>query len=357
MINDKFWKGKKVLITGHTGFKGSWLSLWLSKLGSKIVGISLKPETSPNLFDELKLINDGNLSHNIFDINNIIRLKEIFTSEKPEIVFHFAAQPLVRESYKNPVETWQTNVIGSLNILEAVKEFNHKCILVMITTDKVYKNNEWEFGYRENDPLGGYDPYSSSKAGAEIAIASWRSSFCGTLQYQNPRIFISTARSGNVIGGGDWSKDRIVPDFINAALKKENIKIRNPDATRPWQHVLEPLSGYLKLAEKMDSENLKYCSGFNFGPYLISNKSVYELVLEMNKHFENKCDLKFEKQVFHEAKLLNLQIEKAYHYLNWEPKWNFEETISRTVNWYKMHNDGLSAMDCCLSDINQFLSN
>ena len=357
MVNKQFWEGKKVLITGHTGFKGSWLSLWLKEMGAQIIGISLEPETSPNLFDELELSKDSNLVHNLIDINNLIKIKEVFATEEPEIIFHLAAQPLVRKSYRDPIETWQTNVMGSLNILEAIKCSNHKSLLVMITTDKVYQNNEWEFGYRENDPLGGHDPYSSSKAAAELAISSWRSSFCGNLEHQNSNVYISTARSGNVIGGGDWAEDRIVPDFINGIFKKEKLFVRNPESTRPWQHVLEPLSGYIKLAEMMYSENQKFCSSFNFGPNLSSNKKVCELIREMNRHFDQDCDIQVSETSLHEANLLNLQIEKAYQYLNWFPKWNFEKTIFRTVNWYKLHYEGESALECCLSDINEYQRN
>ena len=225
----------------------------------------------------------------------------------------------------------------------------------MITTDKVYKNKEWEFGYRENDKLGGHDPYSASKASAELAISSWRASFCGKLDYQNSNIFISSARSGNVIAGGDWSKDRIVPDFVNGAFKNNPVDVRNPNSTRPWQHVLEPLSGYLKLAEVMDKENDKICSEFNFGPNLTSNKKVIDLLEEMNKYCPAKLNIQKSKNSFHEANLLNLHIDKAYHLLNWKPKWDFNKTVFKTINWYKRYYDGKSAYDCCISDINEFI--
>ncbi len=354
MINRNFWKSKKVLITGHTGFKGSWLTLILTEVGAQITGISLEPVNSPNLFDKLNLIENSNIQHNILNIQNEKNLREIFNREKPDIVFHLAAQPLVRESYEKPLETWNTNVIGTLNLLEATKSFEHKCLVVIVTTDKVYKNREWGFGYRENDPLGGHDPYSSSKAAAELAVSSWRSSFCGELEYQNPNIYISTARSGNVIGGGDWSKDRIVPDFIRGAAKKEKIVVRNPNSTRPWQHVLEPLSGYIKLAEIMDSENKEFCTEFNFGPNLSSNRSVIALLDKMNNCWPAKWKIEEKKNSFHEANFLNLRIEKAFNCLDWSPKWDFDETVFKTINWYKLHYEGKSAFECCLDDMNSF---
>ena len=275
MINKSFWKNKRVLITGHSGFKGSWLLLLLEKLGAKSFGYSLDPELSKSLFSEImnselekKLIVDQYFG----DINDFDNFKKYIKKVNPDIVIHLAAQPLVKESYKKPLYTWKTNVIGSLNLLESIKEIDKKCSIVMVTTDKVYKNKEWIFGYRENDSLGGDDPYSASKASADIAIQSWRKSFCGNYDYQSKNLCIAIARAGNVIGGGDWAKDRIVPDVVNAIIKKETLRLYNPFATRPWQHVLESLHGYLLLAEKMYLEPNKYCKEYNFGPEKIGKK-------------------------------------------------------------------------------------
>ena len=249
-INVDYWQGRKVLISGHTGFKGSWLGLWLSELGAKVTGIGLKTNSDKDLFRQLSLENRLQ-AHHIADIREFRAIREIVEENKPEVVFHLAAQPLVQESYRDPLGTWSTNVQGSLHLLEALKSLERQCAVVMVTTDKVYANKEWDYGYRENDRLGGNDPYSASKAAAEIAIASWRSSFCGTGKHQNPNLAIASARAGNVIGGGDWAANRIVPDAIRALAAGEAINVRNPKSTRPWQHVLEPLSGYLLLAEKL----------------------------------------------------------------------------------------------------------
>ena len=255
--SDSFWESKRVLITGHTGFKGSWLSILLLAKGANIYGISLPPEANPSLFNLIDLHNNkheqfkGEFNSFLGDINKYKLLKEYLNLCKPEIIFHLAAQPLVQESYLNPLKTWETNVMGSLNLLESVKSFDHHCSIVMVTTDKVYKNNNWVYGYRECDELGGNDPYSASKAAMEIAVSSWRKSFCGNAVHQKPNIAIASARAGNVIGGGDWAKNRIIPDAVRGLSKKQSIIIRNPLSTRPWQHVLEPLEGYLKLAKTM----------------------------------------------------------------------------------------------------------
>ena len=244
----EFWAGRRVLLTGHTGFKGSWLALWLSELGARVTGVGLEPDTTPNLFGQLELV--GRLErHHIADIREAHALVEIAKACQPQVVFHLAAQPLVRRSYQDPLGTWATNVQGSLHMLEALKPLQHPCAVVMVTTDKVYENQEWAYGYRESDRLGGHDPSSASKAAAELAIASWRASFCGTAPHQSPHLAIATARAGNVIGGGDWAADRIVPDAMRALAAGKPIAVRNPTATRPWQHVLEPLGGYLRLAE------------------------------------------------------------------------------------------------------------
>ncbi len=355
-----FWSGRRVLLTGHTGFKGSWLLLWLQELGAQVWTFALEPETSNNLFSkisEARPAGDG-WHHEIGDLADLKTLKALVLSAQPEVVFHLAAQPLVRRSYVDPLSTWATNVMGSLHLLEALKPLQHRCAVVMVTTDKVYKNCEWAYGYRETDRLGGHDPYSASKAAAEIAIASWRSSFCGHGNYQTPHLCIATARAGNVIGGGgtDWSVDRIVPDAIRSLVKGEAISVRNPSATRPWQHVIEPLAGYLLLAEALAVESQPPCEPFNFGPSVDSNRSVRELVATILMHWPGKWLDQSDSSAPHEANLLHLQIDKAYHRLGWKPLWDYTTTLERTVGWYHAVHEGASALDCCLADLNAYTS-
>ena len=357
--NRDFWTGRRVLVTGHTGFKGSWLALWLSELGAKVTGVSLKPETSPSLFGQLDL--EKRLAgHHLADIRHSQAISEIAQTCQPQVVFHLAAQPLVRRSYSDPMGTWSTNVLGSLHVLEALKPLQHKCAVVMVTTDKVYENQEWDYGYRETDRLGGHDPYSASKAAAELAIASWRSSFCGAQAHQNPNLAIATARAGNVIGGGDWAEDRIIPDAMRALAAKDVLTIRNPGATRPWQHVLEPLGGYLCLAEALHAyqpnigQPNPFCAAFNFGPLLEANKSVSQLIEATFQHWPGEMGIHCGKEAVHEAARLHLQIDKARHRLGWAPRWTFETTIQRTVDWYQSVHGGSSPINCCLSDINAY---
>ena len=351
--SSKFWNGKKVLITGHTGFKGSWLALWLLKLGAKVSGISLIPEKKQNLFDYLEL--SKNLNHNILDIRNKDELTKSIKKIKPDIVFHLAAQPLVLNSYKEPILTWETNVNGTLNVLYSLQCLDDRCGAIFITTDKVYKNKEWIFGYRENDLLGGIDPYSSSKAASEIAIASWRESFCGSLPYQKSNLYIASARSGNVIGGGDWSNNRIVPDIVRSLSSNKKIIIRNPSSTRPWQHVLDPLSGYLLLAERLYSEGDNFASAFNFGPNTESNKTVLELVEESLKLWSGSYEISNSKNSPHEAGMLNLSIEKSFNKLKWRPKWDFYKTINVTISWYKMLLECKSSpLEMCINNISDY---
>ena len=353
LIKRGFWYNKRVLLTGHTGFKGSWLALWLNELGAKVTGVALEPEEGPNLFNQSGL-KKRILRHHITDIRDLKAIGGIIEETQPEVVFHLAAQALVRRSYKDPIGTWAVNVQGSLNILEALKPLKRPCAVVMVTTDKVYENKEWEYGYRENDRLGGHDPYSASKAAAEIAINSWASSFCGTDRHQTPYLAIATARAGNVIGGGDWAVDRIVPDAMRALAQDEIIEVRNPLATRPWQHVLEPLSGYIKLAEYLAKDNYKIKKGietFNFGPKLEANKTVEDLISEIMKHWSGRWKKVCDANEPHEAKLLHLQIDKAHHRLGWNPRWDFKETVERTVKWYRTVERGGSAVQSCLEDI------
>jgi len=356
VVNPDFWNGKRVLLTGHTGFKGSWLALWLSELGAQVTGVGLQPDTTPHLFDQLQL--EKRLHrHQLVDIRDAEALAAIAESAEPEVVLHLAAQPLVRRSYRDPLGTWATNVQGSLNLLEAFKLLQQPCAVVMVTTDKVYANQEWDYGYRETDRLGGHDPYSASKAGAELAIASWRNSFCGPANHQSPHLAIATARAGNVIGGGDWAEDRIVPDAIRALAAGEAIPVRNPEATRPWQHVLEPLSGYLRLAEALaDSHGRElvnpYATAFNFGPLLEANRPVRDLITEALQHWPGQWQDLSDPKAPHEAGRLHLQVDKAHHQLGWQPRWPFATTVKRTVDWYRtVHQAPEQAEACCLADL------
>lgn len=357
-MNREFWVGKRVLITGHTGFKGSWLSLWLHELGANVAGIGLEPDTSPSVFAQLNLTNC--MDSHLIDIREIDKITKVINGFRPQIVFHLAAQPLVLRSYQAPLETWSINVMGSLNILEALRSLSEPCAVVMITTDKVYENRDWDYGYRESDRLGGNDPYSASKAAAELAINSWKYSFCGTKLLQSNNLGIATARAGNVIGGGDWAQDRIVPDAIRALLFNQDIGVRNPKSTRPWQHVLEPLNGYMILAQNIYSMNKlnftanQFCEPFNFGPPLSSNQAVSSLIEQMLLHWPGGWQDLSGPNIHHEAVKLHLQIDKSYHRLNWRPCWDFEKTIDKTVNWYKKTTDGVSSYQCCLDDIHAY---
>ena len=324
----------------------------MSELGAHVTGL-IASQYNTNLFTQLEL--EDLIDHRIGDIRNLSLLFDLINEIKPDVVFHLAAQPLVRLSYKEPLATWDVNVMGTLHLLEALRSAKHSCVAIMITTDKVYSNKEWLYGYRENDSLGGHDPYSSSKAAAEIAIDSWRSSFCGDLPHQTKYLHVASARAGNVIGGGDWSKDRIVPDIMYALSLGKVLEVRNPNATRPWQHVLEPLSGYLLLAQSL-SERADLATAFNFGPQLDSNCSVSELVETALSHWPGVWIDQCDPNAPHEAALLNLVIDRAYHQLGWSPKWDFETTVERTVNWYRGVLTGAStALECCQEDLSAYL--
>ena len=355
-----FWHQRRVLLTGHTGFKGSWLALWLLELGAQVSGLSLAPDTSPSLFEQLAL--EKRLHHRLGDIRDAAVVQQCVAETKPDVVLHLAAQPLVRRSYQEPAATWATNVMGTIHLLDALRSLDTPCTAVMITTDKVYRNNEWLYGYRENDPLGGHDPYSSSKAAAELAIASWRASFCGAQAHQTPRLRIASARAGNVIGGGDWAADRIVPDAMRALGQGQAIGVRNPAATRPWQHVLEPLSGYLCLAERLSGHGgaegageADLASSFNFGPQLEANRPVRSLVEEALRHWPGSWADQSDPTSPHEAGMLNLVIDKAHHQLGWAPRWDFATTLERTVSWYRRVQAGeATALECCLDDLSAY---
>jgi CDP-glucose 4,6-dehydratase len=327
---------KVVWLSGHTGFKGAWLAEWLIRLGARVHGFALPPPTTPAMFNQVKL---GELvEHETGDVRDLSAVSESIHRVRPDFVFHLAAQPLVRESYAHPVETYATNVQGTVHVLEALRQLKRPCAAVFVTTDKCYENREWVFGYREEDTLGGHDPYSSSKAAAEIAIQAYRRSF-----FQNHPVKIASARAGNVIGGGDWATDRIVPDCIRHLKQNRAIVVRNPAATRPWQHVLEPLSGYLWLAavlagcgkEALNGGHAKSCSAFNFGPGPGANRSVAELVGELLKHWPGRWEDATNPEGVHEAGLLQLCADKARNQLKWLPVWQFEQAVAETVNWYR----------------------
>ncbi len=325
-----FYRGKRVLLTGHTGFKGSWMSEWLLSLGAELHGFALDPKPHEVLFGQLGLASRL-ASDTRADLADRNRLEKTVTRIEPEVVFHLAAQPLVRLSYEIPVETFATNVMGTAHLLNAVRIANKSCSVVAITTDKCYENREWLHAYREEDAMGGHDPYSASKGAAELVIASYRSSFFSN----GGSIRLASARAGNVIGGGDWATDRIVPDCIRALRKGESIPVRNKIATRPWQHVLEPLSGYLLLGSQLGAESSpELASGFNFGPALTSNRTVADLVQELLKHTSGEWLDASDPNARHEASKLNLATDKAFHLLQWQPVWPFEETIAKTAEWY-----------------------
>ena len=353
----EFWLGRRVLLTGHTGFKGSWLAFWLLELGAEITGLALQPDPGPSLFNALNL--SKRLNHRIGDIRDPVALGQAVEACRPEVVLHMAAQPLVRRSYNEPVLTWETNVMGTIYLLEALRSLAQPCTAVLITTDKVYHNNEWFYGYREKDPLGGHDPYSSSKAAMELAISSWRSSYYGDLPHQTTHLRIASARAGNVIGGGDWAEDRLLPDTIRALAEGRPIAIRNPGASRPWQHVLEPLGGYLLLAERLagTTEPGPLASAFNFGPKLEANRTVRELVEESLRHWPGTWQDQSDARSPHEASQLNLVLDKAHHLLGWAPRWPFATTIERTVRWYwQVHEGNANAHTCCQDDLTHYLN-
>ncbi len=346
----EIYRGKKVFITGATGFKGAWLALMLHHIGARVYNISLSPEYKNSMFEILKLENI--IEHGVIDIQNADKLKKVISEIEPDFIFHLAAQALVRPSYDKPVETFNTNIMGSIHVLEAIRNVHSVRSLIYVTSDKCYKNKEWQFGYREIDELGGYDPYSASKAAAEIVFESYKKSFFDS----RDKLGVASVRAGNVIGGGDWAQDRIIPDCIRSLMNNKEIPIRNPSATRPWQHVLEPLFGYMSLAAKLFDDPKKYSGSFNFGPESSSNKTVKELAQEVIKNWGNG-EIKYSENAskLHEAAILQLCCDKAKAVLHWNPCWDFQRTIFETISWYKAFVGNGDMMQVTLKQINTFL--
>jgi CDP-glucose 4,6-dehydratase len=352
---NNIFKRRKVLITGHTGFKGSWLCLLLNQLGAEVYGYALDAPTNPSLFKEAKI--EDVVTSYIGDIRDYDHLLKVLLEVQPEIVIHMAAQPLVRESYKNPIETYATNVMGTVNLLEAIRYTTSVKSVVNVTTDKCYENKEWHWGYRENEPMGGYDPYSNSKGCSELVTASFRNSFFNPKEYSKHGLAVATARAGNVIGGGDWAEDRLIPDFIRSITKGEKLKIRSPYAIRPWQHVLEPLTGYLTLAAKLFENGIQYAEAWNFGPDDNDAKNVEWITAKICNLWGENASYEIDNNPQpHEANYLKLDCSKAKCELDWFPKWNIETTLHRIVEWNKAFIKGEDIRTVTINQINQYFN-
>ena len=351
---DSYYRGKKVFVTGHTGFKGSWLIYWLKQLGAIVHGYSLEPEKE-SLY---RSVNGDSLIDNSFfhDINNYEEVSKKINNFKPDYIFHLAAQPLVLESYEQPLKTFNTNVIGTANILNSLFKLNKKCSIIIVTTDKVYENNEFDHPFKENDRLGGYDPYSSSKAASELVVNSYIKSFFNIKYYNKHQKSISTVRAGNVIGGGDWSKNRLIPDLVKSFSKNISLEVRSPDSVRPWQHVLEPLASYLFIAAKSYNEP-QFSRPWNIGPYSNQSLSVRKVVDIANKFWpEGSVSFPSSTTKLHEANILKLDISDALNILRWEPKMDIDLTIERTINWYKQFYNGESSLSLMKKDLDFYIN-
>jgi CDP-glucose 4,6-dehydratase len=354
-FNPSFWYEKKVFVTGHTGFKGSWICLWLQQLGAKVTGFSLKPHSFPNLFEVARV--ENNMNSYFGDIRDLNFLSIVMCQAEPEIVIHLAAQSLVRQSYSDPVETYSTNVMGTVNLFEAVRKTNSVRAVLNVTSDKCYENRNWLWGYRESEPLGGSDPYSSSKGCSELITSAYRHSFFNDSKNLEHRVALATARAGNVIGGGDWSVDRLIPDTIRAIEKGESVCIRCPDATRPWQHVLEPISGYLNLSEKLYTNGTAFAEAFNFGPLDEDVKPVRWIVDALTQRWGEGANWKLDNTYHpYEAKYLKLDSSKTKNRLNLYPKLSIEEAIRYVVEWHKAYQQGADMQAITVSQINEFIN-
>lgn len=355
MPNPTFWRGKRVFVTGHTGFKGSWLTLWLKQLGADVTGYALNPITTPNLF-ELANVGEHDCRSQIADIRDYPKLKETIAAATPDIVFHLAAQPLVRRSYLDPRETYETNVMGTVNLLEAIRHTPSVRAAVIVTSDKCYENREWVWGYREEEPMGGHDPYSNSKGCAELVTAAMRDSFFGTQAKGQYKAAIASARAGNVIGGGDWAEDRLIPDIVRAIAAGQPANIRNPDAIRPWQHVLEPLAGYLLLAERLYTQGAEFASGWNFGPGNDESRTVRWICDHMVQHWGHGAAWRQDGSIHpHEATYLKLDSSKARMQLGWRPRLTLAQCLDWLVDWYRAHGAGEDMRATTIRQINAYV--
>lgn len=347
-VDPNFWKDRNVFVTGHTGFKGGWLVLWLIEMGANVYGYSKEPPTRPNFFEILKLKNK--INHELNDIRDFTNLKKSIQRARPSVIFHLAAQPIVKESYFNPLETYSTNVMGTINLFESIRDIEAVKAVVNVTSDKCYENHEQNRPFNELDKLGGHDPYSSSKSCSEIITSSYRSSF-----FSNVGVKVASARAGNVIGGGDWGRNRLIPDFFRSLDNNESLYVRSPNATRPWQHVLEPLSGYLLLAEKLVTEDEEYSGAWNFGPEDTNSKSVSWIINKLSEKFsEVRIEIINSKKQY-EANFLSLDISKVKSNLGWYPRWSLEMAIDNTIKWHQALKKDINMKDFSLEQIRSYI--
>ena len=354
-MNPNFWQGKRVLLTGHTGFKGSWLALWLQSLGAEVTGYALAPPTKPSLFETARI--GQSMTSIIGDIRDLPHIQQVFSEQKPEIVIHMAAQALVRHSYQEPVETYSTNVMGTVNLLEAVRKSDHVRAVVNVTSDKCYENREWVWGYRETEAMGGHDPYSNSKGCAELVTSAYRNSYFHPDTYSKHGVGLATGRAGNVIGGGDWAGDRLIPDIVRAISENKAVSIRNPHAIRPWQHVLEPLSGYLLLAEKLYVQGGDYADGWNFGPNDADTRPVQWIAEFRTEQWGEGASWELDGRDHpHEAHYLKLDCSKARTHLHWSPRWRLEQALSAIIDWQHAYRDNKDMRAFTQSQIETYTS-